>query len=230
MTDVLSQLRSRPGLPARLGSVVSRGVREVEASRQPFADWWEAANRAALAQEGPLWLVFGDSTSQGIGASEPEAGYVPQVRSRLIDATGEPWRVINLSITGAKMADVVERQRPALDALSLSPDLVTSFIGANDMLAPWGVDRARADAERLVAVLPADTIQSKVGGGPPSRPKADAVNGVLREAEATGQISRFQPWDWPSMHGAWAPDRFHPSDIGYRHLTEAMWEAVQPSL
>jgi lysophospholipase L1-like esterase len=202
----------------------------VEATRQPFADWWEAANRTALAEEGPLWLVFGDSTSQGIGASEPEAGYVPQVHARLVETTGELWRVVNLSITGAKMADVVDRQRPVADALSLDPDLVTSFIGANDLLAPWGVDRARADAQRLVAVLPADTIQSKVGGGPPSRPKAHAVNGVLREAETAGRITRFQPWDWPSMRGAWAPDRFHPNDVGYGHLTEAVWGAVQPSL
>lgn len=227
MTDVLSELRSSPGLPARVGSLLFKGVREVEATRAPFADWWERRNRAALGQTGPLWVVLGDSTSQGIGASEPEAGYVPQVQIRLGEATGRPWRVLNLSITGAKMVDVVQRQLPALDALDVSPALVTSFIGANDLLVPWGIDGAREDAERLVEGLPLGTVQSKAGGGPPARPKAEAINQVLRDAEAAGHIRRFQPWDWPSMQGAWAADRFHPNDTGYAHLTDAVWQAVR---
>jgi lysophospholipase L1-like esterase len=230
VSDVLSQLRSSPGLPARLGSILFKGVRDVEATRQPFADWWEHRNREALDETGPLWVVLGDSTSQGIGATEPEAGYVPQVRIRLGEATGRPWRVLNLSITGAKMVDVVERQLPALWSLDVSPGLVTSFIGANDLLYPWGVDGAREDAERLVGGLPVGTVQSKAGGGPPARPKANAINQVLRDAEAEGRIQRFQPWDWPSMQGAWAADRFHPNDVGYQHLTEAVWKAVRSQI
>ncbi|MEL7209382.1 MAG: SGNH/GDSL hydrolase family protein, partial [Actinomycetota bacterium] len=222
--------RSRPGLPARIGSVLFKGVREVESDRRPLADWWEAQNRAALEESGPLWLVFGDSASQGLGASEPEAGYVPRVRTRLRERTGEPWRVLNLSVTGAKMADVVDRQLAAWASVAVEAQLVTSFVGANDLLYPWGTDGAVRDAERLVAELPVGTLQSKMGGGPPSRPKASAVNDVLRSARDRGHLDLFQPWDWPSMSGAWAADRFHPNDVGYGHLTEAVWKAVEPAV
>ena len=176
MTDALSNLRLDPGLPARVGSRLFKGVRTVESTRRPFADWWEAANRTALSAEGPLWLVLGDSASQGLGASSPEAGYVTRVRDLLDQATDERWRVVNLSITGAKIADVVERQLPAAQALGLDPDLVTSLIGANDLLSPWGIDEARGDAERLVAALPVGTLQSRMVAGRPSRPKATAIN------------------------------------------------------
>jgi lysophospholipase L1-like esterase len=230
VTDVLSQLRSQPGLPARVGSRLFSGVRTVESTRRPFADWWEAANRGALAAEGPLWLVLGDSTSQGIGASAPQAGYVPRVKERLDELTGDRWRVINLSITGAKMMDVVDRELPAATALGLDAELITSFVGANDVLYPWGVAEGRSSAARLVAALPPGTIQSEMGGGPSSRPKATAINKVLQAAVTDNRLSLFNPWNWPSMRGAWAEDRFHPNDVGYGHLTEAVWQAVEPAI
>jgi len=227
MTDALSTLRREPGLPARVGSRLFKGVRTVESTRQPVADWWEAANRAALSADGPLWLVLGDSASQGLGASSPEAGYVTRVRELLDQATGEQWRVVNLSITGAKIADVVERQLPVAEALGLEPDLVTSLIGANDLLSPWGIDEAREDAERLTAALPPGTLQSSMVAGRPSRPKANAINAVLQAAVDTDRLTLFQAWDWPSLRGVWAEDRFHPNDLGYHHITEAVWQAVE---
>jgi hypothetical protein len=230
VSDALSDLRSEPGLPARVGSRLFKGVREVESTRQPYAEWWETANREALGAEGPLWLVLGDSASQSIGASTPESGYVLRVRDRLDASTGERWRVVNLSITGAKMIDVVDRQLPAIAALGIDPDLVTSFIGANDLLYPWGIDDARRDAGRLAAALPKGTLQSRMVGGPPSRPKASAINGVLQSAADAGALSLFHPWDWPTTRGVWAADRFHPSDVGYAHLTEAVWRAVEPAV
>ena len=36
-------------------------------------------NEPALAADGPLWVVLGDSTAQGLGASSPLHGYVGQV-------------------------------------------------------------------------------------------------------------------------------------------------------
>lgn len=232
MSHHLSDLRNRPGVPARVGSMLFSGIREVEATRQPFADWWEDRNRAALGHDGPLWLALGDSTSQGIGASDPEQGWVPRVQERLREATGAPWRVVNLSITGAKMDDVVERQLPAHDRLAgdgtleRQPDLVTCFIGANDVLSPLGVRRAGVAAERLIGALPPRALLSKVGSGPLSRPKASAINDAYRRGRDDGHVGLFQPWDWPTIRGAWAQDRFHPNDQGYEYLTEAIWPSV----
>jgi lysophospholipase L1-like esterase len=32
------------------------------------------------------------------------------------------------------------------------------------------------------------------------------------------------------MQGVWAADRFHPNDVGYGHLAEAVWRAVEAQL
>ncbi|MFO1533908.1 MAG: hypothetical protein ABR562_09535, partial [Thermoplasmatota archaeon] len=55
---------------------------------------------------GPLWVVLGDSTSQGIGATTREAGYVGVVHEVL--RRRDVWRMINLSRAGVGVADVLE--------------------------------------------------------------------------------------------------------------------------
>jgi lysophospholipase L1-like esterase len=158
------------------------------------------------------------------------------VQERLREATGEPWRVVNLSITGAKMIDVVERQLPAHEAmledghLDARPSLVTCFVGANDVLNPVGRRNAARAAARLISTLPAGTLLSKVGSRPVSRPKASAINREYRRGRDDGHVGLFQPWDWPTMRGAWAQDRFHPNDTGYEYLTEAIWPSVADQL
>lgn len=233
MTEHLSDLRSEPGRLARLGSRVSAGVRAVESTRQPFADWWEARNRAALEQDGPLWLVLGDSTSQGIGASTPEEGWVPRLRDRLREVTGDPWRVLNLSITGATLADVVDRElvvheRLVADGHVRPPaDLVTCFAGANDVQVLWGVQAAGRTARRLVDALPEGSLVGRVASGPLSRPKAQAINDAFRRARDAGHVHLFHPWAWPSRRGTMAQDRFHPGDRGYAYTAEAIWPTIE---
>jgi hypothetical protein len=101
-----------------------------------FASHWELHNDRIAAESGPLWVVLGDSTAQGLGAPGPESGYVGQVLAELRQRTGQRWRVLNLSTSGALIRDVLQYQLPRLPAV---PDLVTCGIGANDILytAPW---------------------------------------------------------------------------------------------
>lgn len=65
-------------LLARLPSV-ARTARQVER----YAEAWEASNARALAAEGPLWVVLGDSAAQGVGASSYDRGWVGLVLPRL---------------------------------------------------------------------------------------------------------------------------------------------------
>ena len=100
--------------------------------RGRIADFWTRQNENALAADGPLWVVLGDSTAQGLGASSPLHGYVGQVLNAL-RRTGSPWRVLNLSRSGAQTRHVLEDQLPLVDGLT--PALVTCGIGSNDILA-----------------------------------------------------------------------------------------------
>jgi hypothetical protein len=54
-----------------------------------FADHWDAHNRQVLTGSGPLWVVLGDSTAQGLGAPGPMGGYVGQVLAELRQRTGQ---------------------------------------------------------------------------------------------------------------------------------------------
>jgi hypothetical protein len=67
-----------------------------------FASHWQAHNYRILTETGPLWVVLGDSTGQGLGAPSPEGGYVGQALAELRLRTGLPWRVLNLSVSGCR--------------------------------------------------------------------------------------------------------------------------------
>jgi acyl-CoA thioesterase I len=87
-----------------------------------YASHWNAHNDQILAESGPLWVVLGDSTAQGLGAPTPMGGYVGQVLAGLRLQTGQRWRVLNLSLSGALIRDVLRDQLPRLP---VAPDLVT---------------------------------------------------------------------------------------------------------
>ena len=101
------------------------GVAELRADRTEFAAYWDAHNDRVLGKRDralrngdspdPLWVVLGDSTAQGLGAPGPRGGYVGQTLHQLRRTTGRHWRVLNLSVSGALIRDVLADQIPQLD-------------------------------------------------------------------------------------------------------------------
>ena len=87
------------GCGRRLGRWTD-GVATLRGDCATFASHWQAHNDRVRAESGPLWVVLGDSTAQGLGALSPEGGYVGQVLAELRLRTGQPWRVLNLSTSG----------------------------------------------------------------------------------------------------------------------------------
>jgi GDSL-like lipase/acylhydrolase family protein len=119
-----------------------------------FARHWEAHNEGVLGLDGPLWVVLGDSTAQGLGAATPDGGYVGQVLAGLREQTGQPWRVLNLSVSGFLTRDVTGVQLPRIPA---GADLVTCGIGVSDILYT-SPGKLFADLRALIAALPASTV------------------------------------------------------------------------
>ena len=69
LTFDYSNLSDRPKSRfLRLASRLLPGVDLVEKEIQPYADAWHERILDALASTEPLWVVLGDSLSQGIGA------------------------------------------------------------------------------------------------------------------------------------------------------------------
>ena len=203
----------RPGIAATLGL------------GSEYRRYWEESNERARQGDGPLWVAVGDSTAQGIGASAPDRGYVGQLLVRLRDEQHRPWRVVNLSATGARVADVAREQIPRINDAG-QPQLVTCAAGANDVIR-FGFRRV-ADALRgLIRALPPRAAVATIPQGLlPGRTRE--LNQIIRvEASAAGlRVADAWAHTGPPWQGKYAPDDFHPNDSGYGEWCAAFAEAI----
>lgn len=220
VTFSYSNLSGRPS--SRVLKLLARilpGVKKVEGEIGPYAAAWHEHNLAALATTDPLWVVVGDSLSQGVGASSIEHSWVLQAQRQLAIA-GHKYRVINLSVSGATVPDVLKRQIPALDGLATAPAMVTVLIGSNDVihhdLRVALVDRYRT----LVAALPPNTFVLL----------PDRANGVFGEvAQLLGDGARaanVHPVLVQLSGRLRAEDHFHFNDEGYAQVANDFVTAV----
>ena len=214
------------------------GVTAMREDCVAFAAYWRAHNERVLhdletgTEPGPLWVALGDSTAQGLGAPGPRGGYVGQTLQQLRRRTGRHWRVLNLSVSGALIRDVLGDQIPRLPQ---APDLVTCGAGANDILysAPGKLLR---DLRALLGAVPDRTVMLDLplpAGfwwivGRMSVPYITRINRVICEvardrglpvAEVSAQF--IPPWT-----GKFSCDSFHPSQDGYRDWTRALLAAI----
>jgi lysophospholipase L1-like esterase len=207
--------RVRPGIAATLDSV------------EPFRAEWEHSNAAALAASGPVWLALGDSTAQGIGAGTPEFGYVGQLRALLEARDVAPWRVVNVSGTGARLRDVTTNQVGWLDRLPSPPDLVTCAAGANDVTWRAGLRGTQRDLIALLDRLPPGTIVATLPQGL-ARRRTEVVNAMIRREAPPRGLVVADVWAHTGSPraGKLASDHFHPSERGYRDWTAAFAGAL----
>ena len=199
--------------------VIRQVFRRSFAHVEQYAADWEAHNAAALAAEGPLWVVLGDSAAQGVGASSHLSGYVGVLAGRL----GPQWRVVNLSRSGARTRDVVDVQWPA--AQGLPYDLLTAVVGGNDALRTqeqvW-----RRDVQDLCTALPPGAVVATTARGVFER-KTRRVNELIRSCAREHGLRVADLWahTGPPYKGLYF-DGFHPNDRGYLQWVAALEEAL----
>ena len=206
------------------------GVRRIHRQVPRYARAWDEANALARTRTGPLWVVLGDSTAQGIGAASYTDGYVGQLLAILDRRRGQHgrWRVVNLSRSGARTADVLAVQLPVLEAIAAeqAPELVTCAIGANDLIpTPTGVLVAQLRA--VIARLPAGSVIATMPQGLRPR-RAVVVNDMIRQEAPAAGLLVADVWrhTGPPWRGKFASDGFHPAAPGYADWTAAFAEAL----
>ncbi len=213
------------GRALRAARLLLPGVRSVLAQVDPYAAAWTRSNLASVSRPGRRWVVLGDSMSQSVGASAWDAGWVGQLH-RDLEADGHHLVLVNLSATGARVADVLDQQLALLRGLgpasgASAPDLVTALVGSNDLFAGRALRRELPGAfARLVTALPRDAVLATL---PQPRPDARRANRHVTRAAAAGHLEVVDmaaegPRSW---RGRLAPDRFHPNDAGYAEIARA---------
>jgi len=155
-----------------------------------------------------------------------------RVLHQLRRRTGQHWRVLNLSVSGALIRDVLAEQLPLLPT---TPDLVTCGVGANDILysAPG---KLFSDLRALLTEVPDRTVMLDLplpAGfwwivGRMSVPYITRINKVIHEV-ATDRglpVAEVSAQFTPPWAGKFGCDSFHPSQDGYRDWTRALLSAL----
>lgn len=193
-------------------------------------------SRAALRAGSLTILAVGSSSIEGVGASNPELGYVPLVEAGLREAfPGARITVVNRGIGGETTADTVNRLQVEID--TTRPDLVLWQLGTNDMLRDLTLARVVSDFDRgrdildaagidVVLIdpqrLPEDTNNAGFRGRNSLLAGVSGTIAYLGVRESYGVDPRFGPMSgWTGLEGGGVgPDDLHLNDAGY-----ACWAA-----
>jgi lysophospholipase L1-like esterase len=212
------------------------GVAAMRADCVSFAAYWQEYNQRVLAElktePGPLWVALGDSTAQGLGAAAPHGGYLGQALQELRRRSGQPWRMLNLSVSGSLIRDVMDNQLPQMPAHA---DLVTCGVGANDIFYN-SPTRLFSDLRTLLATVPDGTVMLDLPlptgfwglVGRASVPYMSRINRVITETAMTRSlpVAQVSANFLPPWRGKFGVDSFHPSQDGYRDWTRALLGAL----
>ncbi len=205
--------------------------------RQAIGDYrayWQTRAKAESPDNAITYIALGDSAAQGIGASRPENGYVGLLERNLGELYQSPVRVINLSVSGAKVQDAIDTQLPQIEKLKLPDDaVVTLDIGSNDM-SNYDHDRFASQIDYLFGHLSKQTIVADIPyfGGGLARNREPSVLDANKTLERTANkyglkvapLHRITQQN-DSLSG-YAADFFHPNSKGYKNWLGAFWLAL----
>ncbi len=170
-------------------------------------------------------VALGDSLAQGIGASSVDHGYVGRIAT---DFAGR-LAVVNLSKSGAKIADVLDRQLGVLAGLGIDPTIVTCTVGSNDLLRATSPAAPARSMREMIAQLP----ESAIVGTLPDQGSVMArrLSHVVRtETERRGLAMADVSAEMSGWRGKTAPDGFHPNDAGYESWVRAFGPLIVSNL
>lgn len=199
---------------------------------------------AGAPQNWTRYVAVGDSLSEGLGDPLPAgrtrgwANLLAQhLRTRRPDLT-----FTNLAMRGHLTHHALRHQ---LDrALALEPDLVSAFVGGNDVLLRRSFDPARYADELTQLVTPlaggrTTVVLSTLPDLAACSPLLPPLRGVLRDrVVAANAVVRdlardlgavlLDAWADPRTrrHGMWSVDRIHPSADGHRLIAQSVAELL----
>ncbi len=191
-----------------------------------FANYWQKQNASAKGEI--LYVALGDSTAQGLGATSPMRGYVGLVAKALQNKSGKSVKLINLSVSGARIPDVTKEQVPKLSGYPIDDAVLTLAIGAND-LKKHNRETFAQNFEELVSQLPKQTVVADIayfGGGRYRHlePEVLEMNKTIARLVQKHGLKQAELHKITQEHerlGVHSVDWLHPSNKGYKNWFEA---------
>lgn len=191
------------------------------------------------------FVVMGDSTAAGVGAGDAEHAY-PTLLAQRLAAKGRRVRLVDLGVSGARVADVLERAGAAVNA---QPDLLFVGIGANDATHLTSLASIRRDMAELLDRVAAGGARVVVAGAPDMRAAAflEPLRSIVgwrgrSVAAAIEEVARSKgvavvplaektaPFFVEDPDRYYSSDDFHPSAAGYARWADAIYPVLESAL
>ena len=189
------------------------------------------------------YVALGASDATGVGASPIDEGYVYEIQEELKN-DGRDVGLLNLGIPGAQTDEVQNLALPV--AKDDNPELVTIFVGANDIVAGDPIENFQNDLSEILITLANDTPALVVIATLPditglprfqtnpdqdvTKARVDQFNAVIvDEATKSGAlivnlaavpIQAFEVTD----------DGFHPNDEGHQLIADEFLKVIRANL
>jgi lysophospholipase L1-like esterase len=198
-------------------------------SEQFPPDYWVGPDSGARL----VYVALGDSTAAGTGVDRVEET-IPYGVALMLAAQHRRVHVLNLAVSGARIADVLLDQLP--EALKLKPDVVTICVGANDATHFTPLDKYRRDYDVVLASLQAAKVPLVIAATSPDLHYTPAVkpifsifsgnraaqeNAILTDIAARHNVKIVDFYARGELVAGqlYASDDFHPSALGYARWT-----------
>lgn len=174
-----------------LGSLASAlilyiGINVLLAARNAatYPKYWKDKAAQPVAANAIRLVALGDSIMQAIGAAHSEDGIAGRIASYLSTKTGRSVHVTNVSVGGATIQDIIERQLPQVDLKRADLIIVAT---ATDLERRVPLDTYDANLRTLLWALPPDkTIFSDL----PLEPGREAYQAVFQRLANERGIQR----------------------------------------
>jgi lysophospholipase L1-like esterase len=203
-----------------------------------------ACSSHRLEEDEILYMAIGASDVIGIGATPLTHGYVFRIEDALEDQ-GKKVHLVPVGVPGANLGTIAEAARTALSVTG-KPDLVTIWVGANDVID--GVDPKEFEEElddlldRLdkteafiaIADLPDLTQLPRFREEPidtVTRKRIEAYNEAIQHQAEEHEAALVRLSD-EKVEDRFVSDLdgFHPNDRGHRRIAELFLETIAPEV
>jgi lysophospholipase L1-like esterase len=118
-----------------------------------YPKYWQDQAVQPVSTNSIRLVALGDSIMQAIGAAHPQDGIAGRIATYLQSKTGRPVHIINVSVGGATIQEIIDQQLPKVDLKQA--DLII-LATATDLERRVPLDTYEANLRALLRALPPD--------------------------------------------------------------------------
>lgn len=162
--------------------------------------------------KGPIIVAFGDSLTEGVGASTPENGYVGVLERRL------GITIVNRGVAGNTTADALARIDT--DVTPLHPNIIIILLGGNDYLKKIPQQETFANLSQIIKKMQSQgavVLLLGVRGGLLHDKFSDDFHTLAKD---TGSLFVPDVLDGIFGNTKLMSDEVHPNDAGYMRIAD----------